>query len=87
MKVPVVLYGERCVYCKKAKMLIRRALETHLQYSFLDIRYVRDDSEEAAYYTHRYVPAFFCDGTLVFEGNPGMADVQNWLDACLNGDA
>jgi hypothetical protein len=57
-----------------------------MQYSLLDIRYVRDDSEEAADYTHRYVPAFYCDGSLFFEGNPHMTDVLNWLDACLNDD-
>lgn len=82
MKQLVVLCGVHCGYCKKAKMLIRRALEKQPEYAALDIRYICDESSEAAAYPHDYVPAFFCGGDQVFEGNPHMDIIVSILRKC-----
>ena len=82
MKQLIVLCGEHCGYCKKAKMLIRRALEKQPEFTAVDIRYICDESSEAAAYPHTYVPAFFCGGKLLFEGNPDMAKIVSILRIC-----
>jgi|GEM_PF-290516 len=83
MKKIVVIYGENCAYCKKAKMLLKRAIEKDPGFSPIEIRYVKDISPEGRVYVHRYVPAFYVDGRHFFEGNPSMADIQRLLTACL----
>jgi len=83
MKQLIVLCGEHCGYCKKAKMLIRRALEKEPKFAALDIRYVCDESTEAKAYPHAYVPAFFCDGKRLFEGNPVMGNIVAMLQKCF----
>ena len=83
MKQLIVLCGEHCGYCKKAKMLIRRALEHATKiHSVLDIQYICDESSEAAAYPHTVVPAFFCGGKRLFEGNPDMAKIVSILRIC-----
>ncbi len=82
MKQLVVLCGEHCAYCKKAKMLIRRALEREPRFARLDIRYVCDESPEGADYPHALVPAFFSDHQHIFEGNPDMARIMSILRMC-----
>jgi len=84
MKQLIVLCGEHCGYCKKAKMLIRRALEHKPKFAALDIQYVCDESPEAQNYPHTYVPAFFSDGVRLFEGNPAMHNVVAILQKCFN---
>ncbi len=79
MKNIVVLYGDNCAYCKKAKMLISRALEKNPAFSSVKISYVKDDSPEGRKLPHKYIPAFFCDGWHFFEGNPTMDDIQRLL--------
>ncbi len=86
MKTPVLFYGENCVYCKKAKMLINRAVEKHPPYRMLPIRYICDERDEDGRYKHTMVPALYCNHKLVFEGNPDMADIQSWLAECLYDD-
>jgi glutaredoxin len=82
MKQLVVLCGEHCGYCKKAKMLIRRALEKQPEFMKVDIRYICDESGEAAAYPHTFVPAFFCNGEKFFEGNPDMVKIVSLLRIC-----
>lgn len=82
MKRLVVLCGETCGYCKKAKMLIKRALEKEPKYCALDIRFVNEDSEEGEKMPHTLVPAVYCEGALVFEGNPSMEVVASILGQC-----
>jgi glutaredoxin len=82
MKQLIVLRGTHCAYCKKAKMLIRRALEKAPEFAALDIRYICDESPEGAAYSHMLVPAFFCGGAHEFEGNPDMATVVSILRKC-----
>lgn len=82
MKQLIVLCGEHCAYCKKAKMLIRRALENDQKYLALDIRYICDESPEGSVYPHTLVPAFFCGEARVFEGNPDMGIIVSILRKC-----
>lgn len=82
MKQLIVLCGEHCAYCKKAKMLIRRALENEPAFLVLDIRYICDESSEGMAYPHQLVPAFFCDGARLFEGNPDMGMIVSILRKC-----
>lgn len=84
MKQLLILCGLECAYCKKAKMLINRALEKEPKYLALDIRYVMEDSEEGQSYAHTLVPAFFCGSVRCFEGNPSMDDVLSALENCYN---
>lgn len=83
MKQLVLLYGDNCGYCKKAKMLLKRALDTHPEFLALNIRYVFDQSEEGLLLVHRLIPAFYCDGELFFEGNPDMDTVIATLNCCM----
>lgn len=83
MKQFILLYGESCGYCKKAKMLLKRALDTHPEFLSLDIRYISEQSGEAAALAHRFVPAFYCGGALFFEGNPDMDTVMAALEDCM----
>ncbi len=83
MKQLIVLCGEHCGYCKKAKMLIRRALEKEPEFAALDIAYICDESLEAKNYPHAFVPAFFCGGAQLFEGNPSMQNIVAILRKCL----
>ncbi len=82
MKQFTLLYGDGCGYCKKAKMLLQRALDTHPEFRSLDIRYVFDQSPEGAALPHSLIPAFFCGGSLFFEGNPDMDIVLSALHCC-----
>ena len=82
MKKLVVLCGENCGYCKKAKMLIRRALEKEPKYFAVNIQYVLDTSNMGLTLAHSLVPAFFCDGTLIYEGNPHMDTIMTVLKKC-----
>mgnify|MGYP001212996516 CR=1 FL=1 len=43
----VVVTGESCAYCKKAKMLIGRALQKKPAFREIEIRYVDQKSPEA----------------------------------------
>ncbi len=83
MKQLIVLYGDNCGYCKKAKMLLKRALGTHPEFLALDIRYVSELDGEAKPLQHQLIPAFFCGGRLFFEGNPDMSIVMAALHSCL----
>ncbi len=83
MKQLILLYGDNCGYCKKAKMLLQRALHTHPEFLLVDIRYLSEPDEEAASLKHQLIPAFFCDGTLFFEGNPDMDIVLGALRCCM----
>lgn len=85
MKALIVLYGENCAYCKKAKMLIARAIEKDARFSAADVRFVEEKSAEGRSYKHRFVPAFYCDGKLFFQGNPMMSDVIAALSRCIGG--
>ena len=78
----IVLCGEHCAYCKKAKMLIRRALEKEPKFLALDIRFICDESPEGVAYPHTLVPAFFCGESRVFEGNPDMGTIVSILRKC-----
>ena len=80
MKNVVILCGTDCVYCKKAKMLIRRAVEKNHKYRKIKLDYVFEDSPEGSKYSHSLIPAFFIDNTLYFEGNPDMQKVKSFLD-------
>ena len=82
MKKLVVLCGENCGYCKKAKMLINRALDKKPEYVSLDFEFVDENSPQGKKYQHTLVPAFFCDGRLLFEGNPNMEAVIMALKSC-----
>ena len=84
MKNLIVLCGENCGYCKKAKMLIHRALEKETKYIALDIRYISDTSDAARPLAHKLVPAFFTGGKLVFEGNPDINIIMSILENCYN---
>ena len=84
MKNLIVLYGDNCAYCKKAKMLLHRALEKNPEYSSIDIKYIKDDSPEGKYLAHKYIPAFYIEGNKLFEGNPEMDDIKMMLSLCLN---
>ncbi len=83
MKNLIVLYGDNCAYCKKAKMLIGRALEKDPRYSSIIIKYIKDDSAEGKYLAHKYIPAFYIEGKRFFEGNPDMDDIKRMLSVCL----
>jgi hypothetical protein len=83
MKQLIVLCGEHCGYCKKARMFIRRALEKQPELAALDIRYICDESPEAVSFPHAFVPAFFCDGEQLFEGNPTMDLIVAILQKCF----
>jgi glutaredoxin len=82
MKKLIVLYGDNCGYCKKAKMLIRRVLEKNPHLGTVSIQYVQDNSESASLFVHTLVPAFFCNGELVFEGNPDINTVYSIIENC-----
>lgn len=86
MKRLIVLTGENCGYCKKAKMLIRRALEKEPKYIALKLSFVGEISPEGQKLPHRLVPALFVDGVLVFEGNPTMEIIQSILKQCYETD-
>ena len=83
MKKLIVLQGENCGYCKKAKMLIKRALKKENKYVVIDIQFILEESEIGRKYMHKLVPAFYCDDELLFEGNPHMADVISALEKCF----
>lgn len=85
MKKLVILCGVECGYCKKAKMLLNRALEKQPKYLDVNIRYLLDESEEGQRYVHTLVPALYCDDILFFEGNPNMDIIKSALENCLNG--
>ncbi len=82
MKQLIVLCGEHCAYCKKAKMLIRRALVNTPEFTALDIQYICEEDIGSAQYPHTFVPAFFVDGECVLEGNPNMDDIVAILKKC-----
>ncbi len=82
MKQLMVLCADNCGYCKKAKMLIKRALETHPKYLSLDIRFLEVDSNQSETYPHELIPAFYCGRVLFFEGNPSMDIVLTALNDC-----
>lgn len=86
MKQLTLLYGDNCGYCKKAKMLLKRALDTHSKYLSLDIQYINDESEQAKTYRHELIPAFYCGSVLFFEGNPNMDIVMAALSNCYEKD-
>jgi glutaredoxin len=78
----IVLTGDSCGYCKKAKMLIKRALEKNSAFNEVDISYISESSPEAAAYPHRLLPAFYAGGKLRFEGNPSMQVIELLLSFC-----
>ena len=84
MKQLTVLCGEHCAYCKKAKMLIRRALERDPRFAALGIHYICDESPEAGAWPHTLVPAFFVERERAFEGNPDMARIMAILRLCYD---
>lgn len=86
MKKLTLLYGDGCGYCKKAKMLLKRALDTNPKYLSLDIQYINDESEQANVYRHELTPAFYCGSVLFFEGNPSMDIVMAALNDCYEKD-
>lgn len=79
----IVLQGESCGYCKKAKMLIGRALEKNPAFRSIELHYINENSPEGAAYPHRFVPAFYAGGKLRFEGNPTMQIIELLLSYCL----
>ncbi|MDD5017945.1 MAG: thioredoxin family protein [Eubacteriales bacterium] len=82
MKKLVVLCGENCGYCKKAKMLLRRALEKEPKYIAIDIQFVLVESDTGRQYVHSLVPAFFCNNQMLYEGNPDMDIITSILEEC-----
>ncbi len=82
MKKLIVLCGKKCPYCKKAKMLVKRALEKYTKYLAVDVRFVLEGTKEAKELAHTLVPAFFCDRKLFFEGNPDIVTVLAALENC-----
>jgi glutaredoxin len=86
LKQLTLLYGDNCGYCKKAKMLLKRALDTHPKFHRVDIQYIINESEQAKLYRNELIPAFFCGSTLFFEGNPNMDIVMAALNDCYSGD-
>jgi len=86
MKQLTLLYGNNCGYCKKAKMLLKRALDTHPKFLNLDILYIDNESVQAEPYRHALIPAIFCGGALFFEGNPSMDIVMAALNDCYKED-
>lgn len=82
MKKLIVVCGENCGYCKKAKMLIKRALEKESKYIVLNIQFVLDDSELGKRYKHTLVPAFYCNNDMAYEGNPNMDIIYSILEDC-----
>lgn len=72
MKCVVIVCGQDCVYCKKAKMLVDRALLKEPKFKAVELIYVMEESECAKAYAHTLIPAFFFDDILEFEGNPNM---------------
>lgn len=86
MKQLILLYGDNCGYCKKAKMLLERALSTHSEYLSVDIRYLSELDKDAMALKHQLIPAFFCGGKLFFEGNPDMNMVTSVLRRCMEDD-
>jgi len=78
----IVVCGEDCAYCKKAKMLIGRALVNEPRFTPLDIVYVLEDSEAGKAYPHTLIPALFCGAALLFEGNPKMDDIVSAMNTC-----
>lgn len=83
MKEIVIVCGQDCVYCKKAKMLIKRALNNNPKFKTVKIDYVMEDTKEGEIYEHELIPAFFRGRTLMFEGNPDMKIVKSILDECI----
>jgi protein-disulfide isomerase len=79
----IVLTGENCAYCKKAKMLIKRALEKNPNFSKVELSYLEETSPEGKVYPHHYIPAFICNNKLLFEGNPSMQDIEFLFSHCL----
>lgn len=82
----VVLYGDSCGYCKKAKMLIRRALEKEPAFASVSIEFIEVSSDAGKTYAHKYIPAFYINDKQVFEGNPEMSDIQRILQECMEKD-
>ena len=82
----IVLTGDSCAYCKKAKMLIKRALEKNPAFREVDISYISENSPEGAGYPHRFVPAFYAGGRLRFEGNPSIQVIELLLSYCRETD-
>ena len=80
----IVLCGENCGYCKKAKMLIKRVLEKDPRLLAVNIRYVMDSSDEGRQLAHTLVPAFYIDGVLAFEGKPDIETVTSILTRCYS---
>ena len=78
----IVVTGDSCAYCKKAKMLIKRAVEKNPDFGEVEISYISEGSPEAAAYTHRLIPAFYAGGKLRFEGNPSMQVIVLLLSFC-----
>ena len=79
----IVLTGVNCAYCKKAKMLIRRAMEKNPELSQVELIFLEENSPEGSAFPHRFVPAFYSVGKLRFEGNPSMQDIELLLSYCL----
>jgi len=79
----IVLTGVNCAYCKKAKMLIRRAVEKNQEFSKVDVIFLDEISPEGIAFPHRFIPAFYSGGRLRFEGNPSMQDIELLLSYCL----
>ncbi len=76
MKKIVVVCGKNCGYCKKAKMLIKRAVEKEPQFNTVKLRYIDERSVFSKKYHHSLIPAFFYGKELFFEGNPSMEVVS-----------
>ncbi len=84
MKAIVILCGEDCVYCKKAKMLVERAIEKEPKFKVVDVSFIMEESEIGKSYKHELVPAFYLDREMVFEGNPDMKLVTSLLQECYD---
>jgi glutaredoxin len=82
----IVLTGVNCAYCKKAKMLIKRAIEKKPEFARVKLIFLEENSPEGSTYPHRFVPAFYSGRTLRFEGNPSMQDIELLLSFCLQAD-
>lgn len=84
MKEIVIVCGQECVYCKKAKMLFKRAIDKDSRFKSIKINYVMEETQEGKKYEHKLVPAFFLGNEFVFEGNPDMQTVKSLLEKCYN---
>lgn len=86
MKKIVMIKGDYCPYCRRARLFMEELKEEKPDYCKIPVEYIDEimEPEKANRYEYRVVPTYYIDGRLIFTGVPTLQDIDKVFSCALN---